>query len=65
MSGMIEDLMTTQEVARYLKVSKNKVYNLVKQEDMPAYAVGGSLRFSKNQIDTWLCTHCGKNITKD
>ena len=63
MSKIADELMTPQEVARYLRVSKNKVYNLVKQKAMPAYAIGGHLRFSKEQIDNWLCTCCVKKIT--
>ena len=65
MSDMIQDLMTPQEVTRYLKVSKNKIYQLVKQNNMPAYVIGGNLRFSKEQIDTWLCAYCGKNIAPE
>ncbi len=65
MNKAVEDLMTPQEVARYLKVSKNKIYNLVKQDDMPAYVIGGNLRFSKDQINNWLRRHCGKNIAID
>ena len=65
MTEMVEELMTPQEVARYLRVSKNKIYQLVKQNSMPAYVIGGNLRFSRDQIETWLRSHCGKNITLD
>jgi excisionase family DNA binding protein len=65
MSGTADELMTPQEVAHYLRVSKNKVYNLVKREDMPAYAIGGHLRFSKEQIDNWLLTCCVKKATSE
>ena len=61
-SDAIPELMTPQEVARYLKVSKNKIYQLVKQENMPAYVIGGNLRFSREQVDLWLVKHCGRNI---
>ena len=65
MSDTVVELMTPQEVASFLKVSKNKIYQLVKQNSMPAYVIGGNLRFSREQIEFWLNNHCGKNISSD
>jgi excisionase family DNA binding protein len=65
MNDAIQELMTPQEVAGYLKVSKNKIYQLVKQEGMPAYVIGGNLRFKREQIDIWLTDHCGRNMSSD
>ena len=65
MKNAIEELLTPQELSRYLKVSKNKVYQLVRQGSMPAYVIGGNLRFNKDQIEIWLRSCCGKNILND
>ena len=49
-----EILLTTEQVARYLKVDKFTVYRLVTQRKIPAFKVGGQWRFKKKLIDAWL-----------
>jgi excisionase family DNA binding protein len=49
-----EILLTTEEVARYLKVDKFTVYRLLTQRKIPAFKVGGQWRFKKKLIDAWL-----------
>ena len=44
---MPEKLLTTDQVARYLKVDKFTVYRLVTQRKMPAFKVGSQWRFKK------------------
>jgi excisionase family DNA binding protein len=51
---MQEILLTTEQVARYLKVDKFTVYRLVTQKKIPAFKVGSQWRFKKKMIDTWL-----------
>ena len=51
---MPEKLLTTDQVARYLKVDKITVYRLVTQRKMPAFKVGSQWRFKKKMIDAWL-----------
>jgi excisionase family DNA binding protein len=51
---MPEKLLTTDQVARYLKVDKFTVYRLVTQKKMPAFKVGNQWRFRKKIIDAWL-----------
>jgi excisionase family DNA binding protein len=51
---MPETLLTTDQVARYLKVDKFTVYRLVTQRKMPAFKVGSQWRFKKKMIDAWL-----------
>ena len=58
---MQENLLTTAEVADYLKVDKFTVYRLVTQKNIPAFKVGNQWRFSKDMIDAWL----NKNINTD
>jgi len=47
-------LMTTEEVSRYLRISRASVYRLVKEQKIPVSRVGKHLRFRKDVIDEWL-----------
>lgn len=51
---MQEILLTTEQVARYLKVDKFTVYRLVAQKKLPAFKVGNQWRFKQKMIDAWL-----------
>jgi len=51
---MQEILLTTEQVARYLKVDNFTVYRLVTQRKIPAFKVGSQWRFKKKLIDAWL-----------
>ena len=51
---MQENLLTTAQVAEYLKVDKFTVYRLVTQKNIPAFKVGNQWRFNKEMIDAWL-----------
>ena len=51
---MQEILLTTEQVARYLKVDKFTIYRLVTQKKIPAFKVGNQWRFKKKMIDAWL-----------
>ena len=43
-------IMTVEEVAAYLKLSKITVYKLVKKGQLPGFRVGNSWRFRKDKI---------------
>ncbi len=47
-------IMTIGEVADYLKVTERTIYRLAGAKRIPAFKVGGSWRFSKADIDTWI-----------
>lgn len=47
-------LMTLEEVADYLRLSKKTVYRLIQRRDIPAVRVSGQWRFDRNIIDEWL-----------
>jgi excisionase family DNA binding protein len=50
----MEELITLQQVANYLKVDRFTVYRLVTQKRIPAFKVGGQWRFKQAIIDSWL-----------
>jgi excisionase family DNA binding protein len=51
---MQENLLTTDQVAQYLKVDKFTIYRLVGRKKIPAFRVGNQWRFRKSLIDEWL-----------
>ena len=51
---MSKELMTTREVAKYLKLNEKKVYALAKSGDIPCTKVTGKWLFPKEHIDSWI-----------
>ena len=51
---MASPLLTTEQVARYLKVDKFTVYRLVSRKKIPAFRVGNQWRFKQEMIEAWL-----------
>ncbi|HJN17619.1 MAG TPA: helix-turn-helix domain-containing protein [Armatimonadota bacterium] len=50
----LPDVLTIDEVAGYLRISKSSAYRLARQGDMPGQRVGGSWRFSRVAVEEWL-----------
>ncbi|MEW5887604.1 MAG: helix-turn-helix domain-containing protein [Pseudomonadota bacterium] len=48
------EILTLDEVAAYLKVGKRTVYRLAAAKKIPAFKVGGTWRFSRQEIDQWI-----------
>jgi len=48
------DILTITEVAEYLKVAERTLYRLAAAKKIPAFKVGGSWRFSRADIDSWI-----------
>jgi excisionase family DNA binding protein len=59
---MQEPLLTTEQVARYLKVDKFTVYRLVAQKKLPAYRVGNQWRFKSSVLERWLRQNMNTNL---
>lgn len=49
-----EELMTIEELADYLKVSRRTIYEWLKEQKIPAVKLIGQWRFKKEKIDSWL-----------
>lgn len=47
-------VMTTKEVADYLRVHQSTVYKLLRRRKVPAFRIGSDWRFNKSQIDQWM-----------
>ena len=48
------ELMTVEELAKYLKVKKSSIYNKVHNRAVPFLKNGVLLRFRRKDIDMWL-----------
>lgn len=51
---MEEELLTTGELAQYLKVKPQTILRKARSGDLPAVRVGRRFRFNKKLIDRWL-----------
>jgi excisionase family DNA binding protein len=52
--GNNHKIMTVQEVAAYLRISRFSVYNLVKRGELPAMKILNKLRFDRTTVDEFL-----------
>jgi len=50
----LAELMTLEEVAEYLRVTKKTVYRLLEKRGIPSIRVGHQWRFDKSVIGNWL-----------
>ncbi|MEW6102688.1 MAG: helix-turn-helix domain-containing protein [bacterium] len=51
---MINELLTTDELASYLKVHEMTLYKLLQAGEIPAVKIGRTWRFEKRAINEWL-----------
>jgi excisionase family DNA binding protein len=60
----LEELMTLEEVASYLRVTTKTIYRLLERGAIPATKVGRRWRFRKDSIDVWLRQNSTKTGAK-
>jgi len=48
------EILTIKQVAEYLKVTERTIYRLAAAKKIPAFKVGGTWRFSRVDIDSWI-----------
>jgi excisionase family DNA binding protein len=48
-----QEILTVEEVAGYLKVTERSIYTLLSRQEIPAFKVGGSWRFRRDEIEAW------------
>ena len=56
MSGVdqLDPVLTIRETAEYLKLSKSKVYLMVKRKEIPHLKMGKSVRIRQSDLQEWL-----------
>ena len=61
----MKEVMTPKEVAEYLRVHVRTIYRLAKSKQIPSLKVGGSWRFMKEDVESWLSeTKCSASPRK-
>lgn len=60
---MTEEIMTLKEVAEYLKLAEKTAYRLAAEGKIPGFKVGGSWRFEKVAIESWIKQQTIKSST--
>lgn len=51
---MDDEILTSEEVAKYLRVSERTVYEWAQNSDMPCGKIGTIWRFKKSDIEKWI-----------
>lgn len=62
---MSNDILTLKEVAEYLKLAEKTAYRLAAEGKLPGFKVGGSWRFKKTDIESWITEQKAKSGVKD
>ena len=53
-------LLDVEELAQYLKLQKQTIYNWLNQSKISGIKIGGVWRFDKKEIDKWLRSQARK-----
>ncbi|WP_182657457.1 helix-turn-helix domain-containing protein [Stenotrophomonas lacuserhaii] len=48
------EILTPEEVAAFLKAGKRTVYRFAQNGDIPAFKLGGTWRFRRSELDSWI-----------
>jgi putative molybdopterin biosynthesis protein len=48
------EILSAKEIAEYLKINEKKIYQLVKDGEIPSTRIGGKIVFSREIIDRWI-----------
>jgi len=51
---MSDEILTIQELATYLKLNDKTAYRLASEGKLPGFKVGGSWRFKRVDVETWI-----------
>ena len=49
-----EEIMTIEELSRYLRIPKSTLYKLAQEGKIPGQKIGKQWRFGKRAIDGWI-----------
>ena len=54
---MAPEILTTAELARYLRLKERAVYDLVRSKRIPCARIGGKWLFPRSLVDAWIKRH--------
>ncbi len=49
-----DPILTIPEVARYLKISKSKIYRLLSKKEIPHIKIGRNVRIRQIDLQVWV-----------
>lgn len=61
MATLNNDVLSLEELAFYLKVSKSTLYKLAQRGSLPGKKIGKQWRFRKDAVDAWLLNKGGRD----
>ena len=59
----MDEIMTLEEVAKYLKLKPQTIYNWAQNHKIPAAKLGKEWRFKKAIIDKWFDDHFNEKFS--
>ena len=62
---MEDDILTIEEVAKYIKISERTIYDWAQKGNIPAGKLGNVWRFRKSEIDQWINDKLKNTKAKD
>jgi len=54
MAAKRDEIMSMDELAEYLKISKSTLYKLAQDDKLPGTKIGKRWRFHKDAVDAWV-----------
>jgi len=51
---MTDEILTAEDVCKYLKIPRSSLYKLAREKNLPAYRVGRHWRFKRSKVEAWL-----------
>jgi excisionase family DNA binding protein len=50
----MDEILTIPQVAKYLQISKAKIYYLVQRKQIPHIKIGRNVRIKASDLETWI-----------
>ena len=51
---MTDEILTLKQLAEYLQLAEKTAYRLAAEGKLPGFKVGGSWRFKRNDLESWI-----------
>ena len=52
-----QEFYTSKELAAYFRVTERTIFRMMERDELPYYTIGGSTRFRKSEIETYLASN--------